>query len=220
MANLQNFRDRITYRLGNRDDLAAGAGLSAMDSWINEAYREIAHSVTFHELQGIVTLATASGVRTVSLVNQNVFAVTSVRDTTNNRLLEPFVGSFAEYQRVIGTATQAPAEWLHYGTSLYLRPIPNAIISLDAGVITDVTELVAAASIPVIPPTWHLGIELLGARNGWRALGEDGKALGIERNEYVSFLMRMKTSNKIEAKLARRRGIRVRHMIVNRDAGV
>jgi hypothetical protein len=220
MANLQNFRDRIIYRLGNRDDLASGLGATALDSWINEAYREIAHSVTFHELQGLITLTTVVSTRTVSLVNQNVFAVTSVRDTTNNRLLEPFVGTFAEYQRVIGTATQAPAEWIHYGTDLYLRPIPNAAVSLQVGIINDVTELTAASNIPVIPATWHLGIELLGARNGWRALGEDGKALGIERNEYGSFMSRVGTSKRIESRLARRRGIRVRHMIVNRNAGV
>ncbi len=220
MANLQNLRDRITYRLNNRDDLATGAGATALDSWINEAYREIAHSEPFHELQGLITLATATGVITVSLVNQNVFAVTSVKDATNNRLIEPFSGTFAEFQRVTGTNTGAPGEWIHYGTSLYFKPIPNAVLSLQVGIWKDVSELVAANDIPVLPSTWHVALELLGARNGWRALGEEGRALGIERTEYASFLARVKTSKKVEARLSRRHGIRVRHMIINRDAGV
>lgn len=221
--NLATIRSHVRYRVGARGDVATGDGLSAINGWINAANREIAHSTRFHELEGEGTVSTANGVRTVAIpiaaAGNAVYAVLSVYDTTNAALLDPFVGTFQEYERTIGTTTNRPSEWLHFSNAIYLKPTPNAVLVLRAGLWLEPLELVDDTDTPEIPAVWHDGIEILATRNGWRALGDDERALAIERGEWASFLRRVRTPIGIEAHVPKRRGARMRQRIVDHRIG-
>lgn len=222
MADLTTLRLKVRYRLGNRDDLTTGDGLTLLDEWINDAYEEIAHSVHFHVFESEATLATVVGERRISLASQSpvIYAILSAHDVTNDRNLDRFSGGFNEYERVVGVTNGDPIEYLHYGTFFYMRPPPSAIISIRLGVRIEVTRLTTPGSSPLLPIVWHRGIEILAARNGWRGLGDDARAAAIEQNEWRSFRATVRTPRAIEAYSPRRRGVRTRMLLRDRAMGV
>ena len=113
MSSLSDLRSRVRYRLGQLTDLTSGDGLTALDSWINDAYSELVHTVKFHEFESEQTLVTVASTRTIALAS-NIYAVLSVVNVTSNAGLDPFAGTFAEYDRTVGTSTGKPREWLHF----------------------------------------------------------------------------------------------------------
>lgn len=209
--DLQTLRSTVRYRLNNRDDLTAGDGLTALDFWINEAYREICHTTRFTELESENTsLTTSSTLRYVALPT-DVYAVLNVFDVTNSTQLDPFEGGIQEYERQnAGGITGFPTKWLTHANRIYFHVPPNGAFSLRVQLWNEPATLSATTDTPVIPAVWHDAIVILATRNGWRGIGDDTRAALIEGGEWAAFMQRISTPRAIQGQLAKRRGLKLR----------
>lgn len=222
MAILSEIQSSVRFGLGSRSDLLAGDGLSALNGWINAAQREICHRFRFSELEREDTsLVTNASDRFVSIPG-NVYAVLSVYDATNSRLLDPFPGGYPEYERAVSSTIRTrPTEWLRFANRIYFKDPPDNAYSLRCGfwVEPDILGADLSAS-PIIPEVWHDGIKILAKRNGWRDLGDDRRAQAIVSEEWQPFLSWVRSPMGIEMNNAKRRGLKFRRNWHHQHMGV
>ena len=219
---LQQLRDYVRYRVGQRTDLTTGTGLTNLDIWINTAKQEIEHSIRFTELEEELNLPTATAnQRYIDLsLTSGIYAILSIYDVTNARQLDPFDGDYAAYERQFPTTYSRASSWLHFADRLYLTPGPDSADVFRAGIWRETADLTAVGESPVIPGVWHEAVAILALRNAWRALDEDARASAVERGEYASFIRRVRTPKAIESHNSHRRGVRVNRAIRNPRFGV
>jgi hypothetical protein len=219
MPTYAELQTRVRYRTGNRSTLTSGDGLTILQSSINDAQRELAHTFWFHECEDSLTVTATINQYYIELgAFTNIYAILSCYDTTNSVFIDPFRGGIERFERTFSTVSGTPSQWLHHSDQLLLTPTPSAAISYRLNIYTEIPDMTTGNS-PVIPLTFHKAIEHLAVRNVWNALGDEERAMAADK-DYNNYLRRVRPPKAFEAYTSKRRGVVPLTSFRNRRLGV
>jgi len=172
--DLTGFRSDLDFALGNR-----GFDSDRLDSWINAGLQELTSAVYFPELETSTTITTSSGTDKYTL-SENILAVLSVRDTTNDHVLRKMGHSFLA--RYDDDDTGMPEYWMHRGSSIVLKPTPDSSYSIFLTVYIYHPKLDTTSSKTLLSPEWDRAVHMLAMSHALSDVDEHDRAtMWLER---------------------------------------
>ncbi len=219
MTTYAQLQTLVRYRCGNRSTLQSADGLTILQAAINDAQRELAHTLTFHECESAPSISSTALQNYIDLSALSaIYAITSVYDVTNSVFINSFRGGIERFERLYSATPGTPSEWLHHGTRLLLRPTPSAVISYRLSTYIEPADMIAGSS-PILPLTFHKAIEHLAVRNVWNAIGDEERAVAADK-DYSNFLRRVRSPKAVEAYTVKRKGLAPLRSFRNPRTGV
>lgn len=190
LRTLQEMRDELIQRLGNRQDVAA----ARLNNWINAAYMEITTRYVFHELHRRELVPVAAGDDAVVLPG-DIHSILSMRDMTNYKKLRPTswrsIDDAGEY------VFSSPESYARFGAVALLQPGTEADLIVQVRYLARVTPLVVDTDVAVTPTEWDEVIEQGALWRALRALLEPERAEG-ERQEHLRLINSMPLADQLE----------------------
>lgn len=152
--------------------------LNSMKLWIDRAYDEVQCQRHFRETRATTTFDTVVGTSSYSLP-ADFRSIYSLRDNTNNRKLVQY--SPQRFDLLSQSTSGLPTHYILLGSSLYLWPNPDSIISIQLRyrkILTFATDGTSHA----LPLQWSDPIILAAAARGLDYLNEHDRAIAVRRS--------------------------------------
>lgn len=178
--NWSDIKAEALKELKDRSDIG-----SRLESWLREAFLEVAYGYRFHELEKTVTFslgntneATFDYIRATDLK-----FVMSLRDTTNKRKINP--ASF-RYLDSLSDNNLTPRYYCRFAATLLFDGTPTTSISYKLRYKRKITEPIftkvgtTEVNYPDTPEEWDEVIRLLGVSRGFESLFEPDNANRFE----------------------------------------
>jgi hypothetical protein len=219
---LEQMQAEIRFRLGGtrRSDLQSGDGLTALNNWIDFAYRSLVHTIRFPQFERLDTTQSTSVSNAYITIPTGIYNIFTIFDITNANYIEPLPGGWEEYERrgVLSANAGKPSRWTRLNNLVYFEPRPDAVYALRLFAL-DEPSLIAPGTEPVIPEVWHMGIVFRAVAEGWIAYDEPEKSASAMK-QYAQHLGSTRTQRGVESHGRRSRGIKVFTGATNPRLGV
>jgi hypothetical protein len=172
--------------LRDRDDLRTNG--SRVERWLKRAYREIAYSYNFEEMNRTVEAGLAASVNEYTLASlglSDLKHIRAIRDNNSDRKVNRADFRYID-RRSIGTGF--PRYYVRYGDKILFDTFPTERIVLKIRYRKQITEPVftssntlAPVTAPETPEEWDEVIQLLAVARGADALFEIDRANALRR---------------------------------------
>lgn len=170
------FRNRITYRAGNRSDLTD----AQKDQWLDGGMHDLSLSLRIRQLEDVDTSKSFVVADNTMTLPTDAVAVLHIRNSTEDQPLTHIPWTRFEKIRIVdGT----PRLWTNIGETLYFDKNPTATDSLRMIVVKQHNWGGTGSSTPPIDAQFDYGLELLAALHMFRDLGSEAKAELIESSQ-------------------------------------
>jgi hypothetical protein len=169
--NVNQLQAELTWRLGNRTDIAARTL-----TWLNDAYFELLLSPRFSyfELDRIFAFATVPLQRSynvVAMVPDLWFILDLRNETMQNKLARYHWSEFDRKWRVYAI----PVRYTRYGPNVEMDPTPDKVYDITMRYRLRPAELVAGGA-SMLTREWDEIIITMAVQKGWEALEQWDKA--------------------------------------------
>lgn len=172
------FRTTLLRRLGRSSSELANADL---DQWIDAGLLDLGtRRFTFRELEKTGTGTTATiGIYTYARP-ADAFALEFLQDTTNNKILRRWPGSFTSFMQAkvleSTTHTEPPVYFLERGAQFLVSKTPRVAVSWIEHYYAKPAMGTDPANTPNIDDYWHKGVELLAFKYAAADLEDDERS--------------------------------------------
>lgn len=151
----------------------AGAGLTRVKQWLNDAYHEICEAEDWPWLQTDATGAaplTIADCRKVLAVRQGA----TVLPLVEQRWIQEIFGDYT-------TAGTAEYSWVDQSSSIIVRVYPTAVASLNVRYIKFPTDLSGSTDTPAVPTRYHNLIVHAAVRRGYLDVDDFNAAAQVDK---------------------------------------
>lgn len=165
MANLGQFRNRVALKIG-LDNSPDSIEQVEIDSWINEAIRDILMETQVYVVEGVANFTSGTSDYTLDSKILDIKDVFITSDGINYTLDKVSPDAIIQYRRGQNVAT-GPARYyaVNGANNIMVWPIPGSSDTMTFWYVPRPIELVNASDDPSdsshggIPTEWHKGIE-------------------------------------------------------------
>lgn len=164
--------------------------VGAAKTYVNRAYRQMAMSFQFYELENSDTFTTVSGTYEYDLatIASGAKDIIGLRNETDNcPMHEKAFGWWQEVNEDRTVVTGAPEYWVRFSDVILLHPTPDDAYSIKVKSRKNPTELSSDGDTPVFPEEWHYGIVLLAVSMAAIRYGYSNIAVNT-KNEHLALI--------------------------------
>lgn len=192
---LDEMRTEVQAILGGRSD----ATDDIVDDYINAAYKQLAMSFRFYELENTSTSTTTVSGTASYAVPTGCRQTISIVDTTNKNKLEPRDIAWYEQQDTSTDVTGAPEYYVRYGSNYLLWPTPDGAYSLRIRY-TALPDTITTGEEPVYSVEWHRVLVFLAASSLCFRFGLDSKGMNL-KNEALGMISALQEDQVQDARM-------------------
>lgn len=181
-----------------------------MTRWINQSMREVGYAFKFHESEGVKQWSTVDGQGSYTIgpagniILADFWYIIELRKSApEDRLGWMLPETRSQYRRKIGNTADStqrgnPKYYHKYGSSIYLRPIPDStIVTVDMDYAKNLTPLAAAGDVTPFQEDWDEIVYVGAMYRGFRHFGEYDRYINV-RNDFLGLVRSRKTEYELE----------------------
>jgi len=208
---LQNYRDDLG---GSGSQVGAlqrsNIPTALLDRWVNQAMKEVGYAFKFHESEGIKQWSTVDGQASYSIGPAGNIILTDFWYVIELRKSAPAdrIGIIlpetrSNYRRKIGNTADStqrsnPLKYHKYGTSIYLRPIPDStVVTVDMDYAKNLVPLTGTSDVTPFQEDWDEIVFVGALYRGFRHFGEYDRYINV-RNDFLGLVRSRKTEIELE----------------------
>lgn len=201
ISTLENFRDDVASAMQRSVQQCTS---QRIDGWVNRALQEFGYALKFRELEGIQALPTVVGTASYApaadwrMWHELGIQMFNAAGDNLGKILPETREIYLQHIDTLDVSQRTQPGWYHqYGALLFLRPIPDAIYSLQAHYWKKLTPLAAKGDVSPFRDEWDEAVMLGALYRGFRHFGEFEK-WQITRNEYLAYVRSRASEEDIE----------------------